>query len=87
MIDAELLKAREKAVKGDSGDGGRSDSEGVKGGKPYVRPWDRGKGTCYEHVYMRTCLYLQKCMYYVVIEQPLLWESNLYKIRTTHFNF
>ena len=49
MIDAELLKAREKAVKGDSGDGGRSDSEGVKGGKPYVRPWDRGKGTCYEH--------------------------------------
>ena len=41
MIDSELGRAREKAEKGERG------SEGQEGGrmkKPYVRPWDKGKG-------------------------------------------
>lgn len=40
MIDTELGKAREKAEKGSSEEGGKAPKQKT----PYVRPWDKGKG-------------------------------------------
>lgn len=39
MIASELVRARERAEKGDDGDRDRLPKK-----KPYVRPWDKGKG-------------------------------------------
>lgn len=42
MIDSELVRARERAEKGD----GERDRLPKK--KPYVRPWDKGKGQSFQ---------------------------------------
>ena len=39
MIDSELVRARERAEKGEDGERDRLPKK-----KPYVRPWDKGKG-------------------------------------------
>lgn len=39
MIASELVRARERAEKGDDGERDRLPKK-----KPYVRPWDKGKG-------------------------------------------
>ena len=41
MIESELGKAREKAEKGERGG---EERDGGVAKKPYVRPWDKGKG-------------------------------------------
>ena len=41
MIESELGRAREKAEKGERGS---EEQDGGRAKKPYVRPWDKGKG-------------------------------------------
>ena len=46
MIESELGRAREKAEKEEGGrkEGVREEGESGRKKKPYVRPWDKGKG-------------------------------------------
>lgn len=43
MIDSELGRARERAEKGEDGERDRLPKK-----KPYVRPWDKGKGQSFQ---------------------------------------
>lgn len=80
MIDAELVRAREKAEEGSEAgrSGGHSDKSG-KQKKPYIRPWDRGKSKWIEGSEKQngltslkcTSMYIHTCTFQVSSPLPL----------------